>query len=637
MLEKIESPYDLKKISQKDLITLCQEIRDRIVEITTKNGGHLSSNLGVIELTTAIHYVFDSPKDTIIFDVGHQCYTHKILTGRNKNFDTIRTKDGLSGFTRIDESPHDAVNSGHSSSSISSAVGFAIANHIQQKGGHIVVIIGDGALTGGEAFEGLNFIGQFDNIPITIILNNNNMSIGKNVGALYNHMWKLTTSRPYQKLTGLYKKITKNRRGFLSGFFDFAKNIEKGLKLLLGHENIFMSLGFEYIGAIDGHNINDLIKVLKNIKENSKWPTILHVNTMKGKGHDEAELDPSSFHGVTPKTADLKIKEIDNQIEHSTDKVIKKKNFTSIFSEKIVELAREHKDIITITAAMEEGTGLTPFKKEFPDRMFDVGIAEQHAVTFAAGLALNGLKPFFAIYSTFLARAIDQLIQDVAISRAPVVFIVDRAGIVGLDGETHQGQFDISLLRAIPNIEILAPFDEMEFTMELEYAYKREAPVVIRFPKDKTKVMLKKEQYLPLETAKILNIDRENRILNSKKETLFLVIGPFLDIALKAKEELEKSNISVEISILRFLKPLPIDELTLLMRDYKSIVVIEESAFNGSVSSEIPKIILENGIDIKFTSINIPDKFISHNTREATLIELGFTAENLVSVVKNMM
>jgi len=623
MLEQIGSPDDLKKIPQKDLPMLCNEIRERIIEVVSKNGGHLSSNLGVIELTTAIHYVFDSPKDTIIFDVGHQCYTHKILTGRNYKFDTIRTKDGLSGFTRIEESPYDAVNSGHSSSSISSAAGFAVANYLQNKNSHIVVIIGDGALTGGEAFEGLNFIGAFDNIPITIILNNNNMSISKNVGALYNHIWKLTTSPPYQKLTGLYKKIAKKRKGFLYSFFDFAKNIEKGLKLLLGHENIFMSLGFEYIGAIDGHNINNLIKVLKNIKENSKWPTILHVNTLKGKGHEEAELDPSSFHGISPNTN------------------IDKKTFTTVFSEKIVTLAREHKEIVTITAAMEEGTGLTLFKKKFPDRIFDVGIAEQHAVTFAAGLALNGMKPFLAIYSTFLARAIDQIIQDVAIGKIPVVFIVDRAGIVGLDGETHQGQFDISFLRMIPNIEILAPFDERELQMDMDYAYLRNVPLIIRFPKEETKTMLKIEEYLPLETTKILNIDNENiddkNENPNKKDILFLVIGPFLDIALQAKIKLIESNVSVGISVLRFLKPLPEKELILLMKNYKGIIVIEENSFVGSISSEIPNIILKNSIKIKFNSINIPDRFISHDTRSSTLIELGFTSDNLVSIVGELM
>jgi len=614
ILENINGPKDLKNIPKDKLSELSSEIRAKIIETMSRNGGHLASNLGIVELSVALHYVFDAPKDKIVFDVGHQSYTHKILTGRNANFDTIRTRNGISGFTRISESLYDSVDSGHSSTSISQAAGFAIANKLNGVDSHTIVVIGDGSLTGGVAFEGLYFTGNRE-IPIIIILNDNDMSIGKNVGAISKHFTRLTVSKFYQNLTDSYIKAVTKRKGIVKFFFWFAKKIESALKLLFGFENIFTNLGFEYIGPIDGHNIGDLITILQKIKDNVKRPVLLHIKTVKGKGFKLAEGNPANFHGVTPFTMS------EGVIEPKIDKT-----FTEIFSEKIVEMGNNHKNIIAVTAAMEDGTGLKLFAAKFPDRFFDVGIAEQHAVSFCSTLGYSGFRPVFAVYSTFLSRAIDQVIQDVCISKSPVIFAIDRAGISGTDGATHQGQFDISLMKTIPNIVVLAPCDAMELKMAFDYAYSLDAPCAIRYPKG-TAEKSQLDNYHP-DIYKNPSV-----VVKSGGETLVIVVGPFVSEARKAVE-----NLDAEIGIvyLRVLKPLPEKDLLKTISSYKNVLIIEENVFSGSASEEIAALILQNGLSINFSSINIPDKFIEHDTRDNILSALGFDAAGIKRALQKM-
>jgi 1-deoxy-D-xylulose-5-phosphate synthase len=619
MLDEIKSPEDLKKIPVNKLKDLCSEIREKIISVMTRNGGHLASNLGVVELTTAIHYVFKTPDDMIIFDVGHQCYTHKILTGRNREFETIRIKDGLSGFPRKKESVYDPVDSGHSSTSISSAAGFAMANKLNGGNSHIVVVIGDGALSGGEAFEGLNYIGHLD-LPMVVILNDNEMSISKNVGSISRHIGKLTVSKPYQKLTDIYHNIMKKKKGPLKFLFWFAKKFEKGLKLFLGYENIFLNLGFEYIGPIDGHNLDELVYILKEIRANVKRPVLLHVKTVKGKGFSLAEVNPTKFHGVTPKMMSGEKMEVKDE-----------KTFTDVFADKIVDLGEKHSEVVAITAAMGEGTGLIRFRDKYPERFFDVGIAEQHAVTFCGGLSIGGLKPVFAVYSTFLQRAIDQIIQDICISGIPAIFAIDRAGIVGSDGETHQGVFDLTYLKMIPNMNILVPCDAAELQMMMEYAYQLDRPAAIRYPRDHADESQTDFFHPPVMQNPYLKIMEGGSLL-------VIVVGPFVKLAREALEEIrEEFNVECGLIYLRIIKPLPEEGLLAEISKYRSLLVIEENVLSGSFSEEISSLLLRRKIDVDFDSINLPDYFIEHDTRKNLLNKLGYNRENMVRLAKGLL
>ncbi|MBQ1998940.1 MAG: 1-deoxy-D-xylulose-5-phosphate synthase, partial [Spirochaetales bacterium] len=455
MLSDIQSIEDLKKIPVNQLPKLADEVRGKIIETVKENGGHLASNLGVVELTIALHYVFSSPTDKIIFDVGHQSYTHKILTGRYDKMDTLRQKDGLSGFSRRSESVHDPVDSGHASSSISQAAGFAQSNLLRGEDGRVIAVIGDGAMTGGVAMEGLNYCGQ-NRLPVIVVLNDNEMSIDCSVSPVSRYINHVAASERYRKFIDemrhpLGRKFPLNRL-----FKKLFNKFEKGIRVLLDYDNIFTQMGFDYVGPIDGHNIEELIYILRNVQKQLTKPVLLYVKTKKGRGYKPAEDDPVSYHGVAPKFYLPKEK---------------KRSYTEVFSAKLCELAEKHQDIVAITAAMESGTGLSKFHKSFPDRFFDVGITEQHAVTFASTMAYNGLRPVVAIYSTFFMRAVDQLCQDVAISNAPVILAIDRAGIVGMDGETHNGQFDLSIFRMFPQMTVLVPADGRELELMLEWAY----------------------------------------------------------------------------------------------------------------------------------------------------------------------
>lgn len=603
MLSDIQSIEDLKKIPVNQLPKLADEVRGKIIETVKENGGHLASNLGVVELTIALHYVFSSPTDKIIFDVGHQSYTHKILTGRYDKMDTLRQKDGLSGFSRRSESIHDPVDSGHASSSISQAAGFAQSNLLRGEDGRVIAVIGDGAMTGGVAMEGLNFCGQ-NRLPVIVVLNDNEMSIDCSVSPVSRYINHVAASERYRKFIDemrhpLGRKFPLNRL-----FKKLFNKFEKGIRVLLDYDNIFTQMGFDYVGPIDGHNIEELIYILRNVQKQLTKPVLLYVKTKKGRGYKPAEDDPVSYHGVAPKFYLPKEK---------------KRSYTEVFSAKLCELAEKHQDIVAITAAMESGTGLSKFHKSFPDRFFDVGITEQHAVTFASTMAYNGLRPVVAIYSTFFMRAVDQLCQDVAISNAPVILAIDRAGIVGMDGETHNGQFDLSIFRMFPQMTVLVPADGRELELMLEWAYSQKSAVAIRYPRDEA-------LFLDFEHP---TIDSENPFINIRegKDVLFIVVGTLLDNVMAAAESAKKNGVECGIICLRFVKPLPVDKLLEEIKKYNRVVVVEENISNGSVAQELSLNMLGKGIFIPLENVCIPDKFISHGSRKAILEELGFSEE----------
>ena len=603
MLSDIQSIEDLKKIPVNQLPKLADEVRGKIIETVKENGGHLASNLGVVELTIALHYVFSSPTDKIIFDVGHQSYTHKILTGRYDKMATLRQKDGLSGFSRRSESIHDPVDSGHASSSISQAAGFAQSNLLRGEDGRVIAVIGDGAMTGGVAMEGLNFCGQ-NRLPVIVVLNDNEMSIDCSVSPVSRYINHVAASERYRKFIDemrhpLGRKFPLNRL-----FKKLFNKFEKGIRVLLDYDNIFTQMGFDYVGPIDGHNIEELIYILRNVQKQLTKPVLLYVKTKKGRGYKPAEDDPVSYHGVAPKFYLPKEK---------------KRSYTEVFSAKLCELAEKHQDIVAITAAMESGTGLSKFHKSFPDRFFDVGITEQHAVTFASTMAYNGLRPVVAIYSTFFMRAVDQLCQDVAISNAPVILAIDRAGIVGMDGETHNGQFDLSIFRMFPQMTVLVPADGRELELMLEWAYSQKSAVAIRYPRDEA-------LFLDFEHP---TIDSENPFINIRegKDVLFIVVGTLLDNVMAAAESAKKNGVECGIICLRFVKPLPVDKLLEEIKKYNRVVVVEENISNGSVAQELSLNMLGKGIFIPLENVCIPDKFISHGSRKAILEELGFSEE----------
>ncbi len=610
MLSQIQSIEDLKKIPIHRLPELAEEIRGKIIETVKENGGHLASNLGVVELTIALHYVFSSPADKIIFDVGHQSYTHKILTGRYDKIDTLRQKDGLSGFSRRSESVHDPVDSGHASSSISQAAGFAQSNLLLGESGRVIAVIGDGAMTGGVAMEGLSFCGQ-NRLPVIVILNDNEMSIDSSVSPVSRYINHMAVSENYRKLLDDIKRpFSHSYIPFSNLFKDLFNKLDKGIRVLIDYDNMFTQLGFDYIGPIDGHNIEDLVYILRNCQKQLTKPILLYVKTKKGRGYMPAENDPVGYHGVAPKFYLPKEK---------------KRSYTDVFAVKLCELAEKHQDIVAITAAMESGTGLSAFHTRFPDRFFDVGIAEQHAVTFASTLAYNGLHPVVAIYSTFFMRAVDQLCQDIAISNAPVILAIDRAGIVGMDGETHNGQFDLSVFRMFPQMTVLVPGDAGELELMLEWAYSQKKAVAIRYPRDEA-------LYLDIEHPPL---NEENAFIDIRpgKDVLFIVVGTMLEQVIKAAEVAKEKNVECAIICLRFVKPLPLEKLLDEIKKYKRVVVVEENISNGCVAQELSLSMLKNKIFVQLENVCIPDKFISHGSRTAILEELGFSTDAFLKLM----
>ena len=617
LLEKIDSPQDLKKIPPEQFPGLAEEIREKIISVVSRRGGHLASNLGVVELTIALHYVFDLPKDKLIWDVSHQSYTHKLLTGRKDGFERLRQFQGISGFTKRKESEYDSFGAGHASTSISAALGMACARDQKGESYKVIAVIGDGALTGGIAFEGLNNAGA-QGKDLLVILNDNAMSISKNVGAISKYLTDLLTDEKYNKLkaevwelVGRFKRRDKIR--------SMVAQVEEGIKGFLVPGIIFERLGFRYFGPIDGHDINKLIKVLEQLK-NLKGPIFLHLLTQKGKGYKFAEENSPKFHGIGA---------FDKVTGESND--IGKKTYTDIFGQTMVELAQMDQNMVAVTAAMCLGAGLVDFSLKFPKRFFDVGIAEQHGATFACGLAASGLKPVFAVYSTFLQRAFDQVIHDMALQNLPVILAIDRSGLVGEDGPTHHGAFDLTYLRQIPNMVVLAPKDGNELRDMLYTAIKwGKSPVAIRYPRTAVPDKKLREEFglIPLGRWETLK---------KGKDLLILAIGSMVYPALDAATELSSEGIEAEVVNCRTLKPMDEELLLSCLKEFDKVITLEENVLSGGFGSAIAEFIFEKGIKgIELKRIGIPDKFIEHGSRKELLKLLGLDKEGIIKTAKEM-
>jgi 1-deoxy-D-xylulose-5-phosphate synthase len=643
LLPKINSPHDIKKLSLRELNLLAQEIREQIVSAVANNGGHLSSNLGVVELTIALHFVFNSPDDKIVWDVGHQCYAHKMLTGRLALFSLLRKQNGLAGFPKYSESPHDAFNTGHASTSISAALGLLAAERMQGKKTHAIAVIGDGALTGGLAYEALSHAGHLG-LPLIVILNDNKMSISRNVGGLSKYLSRLSMKAKYQTFRRHFDAMAKKIPFIGEAFFDLVVRLKRAVKAVFYIDNFFVDLGFEYVGPIGGHNIQALIDVLKDVRKLNR-PVVVHVITRKGKGFDYAEDAPDSYHGVGSFSLDGGLAVAPNNSKNNqTDK---KKSFTEAFSGILLEAAEKDKHLIAVTAAMKTGTGLSNFAAAYPNRFFDVGIAEGHAVTFAAGLAAQGLKPVVAVYSTFIQRAVDQIIHDTALQKLPVIFALDRSGFVGADGETHQGLFDISIFRSTPNIRLLAPASENELRLIFDYAVsgtgahptfdsqrgeQEMGPTIIRYPKttcpEETAAFS-----LPVELGRGVFVSR-----SGKGQVCLAFTGSLYSEAAAAAEILKKSGIETDLYNLRFLKPVDEDYLVNLMNSYKLTLFIEEGMREGGFGEYAAALALKRGVKFKTAVLAAKNSFLEENkalgTRKELLAANGLDGKGITETVK---
>ena len=613
-LDMINNPNDLKVLTREQLNLLAKEIRHKMITNVAKTGGHLASSLGTVELTIALHYVFDCPVDKIVWDVGHQSYAHKLLTGRAKRFHTLRQYKGLSGFPKREESIYDSFNTGHSCTAISAALGIAKARDLRKENYKVIAVVGDGALTGGMAFEGLNHAGHLKS-DLIVVLNDNKMSISPNVGALSSYLRKMVTHPRYKEVR---KKVEQFLTKWSRRAAEKASSLEDTLRAMSGPGLLFKEMGFRYFGPVDGHNIDSLIRLFNNLKD-VKGPILLHLITKKGKGYIYAEEEATKFHGVG--RFDIE----------SGEGIVCDTNitYTSAFSNALVKLARENKKIVAITAAMATGTGLDKFKEEFSERFFDVGIAEQHAVTFAGGLATNGFKPVVAIYSTFLQRAYDQIIHDICLQNLPVIFAIDRAGLVGEDGATHHGPFDLSYLRSIPNITVMVPKDENEIGHMLKTALEIDAPVAIRYPKGCGKGVTIENPF------KLIQIG-EAEIIKEGRDVLVLAAGPLAYEALEAAKYLEKKGISICVVNSRFVKPLDEKTIVNLARKIKKVITVEENSIEGGFGSAVLELLEENGIKADVRRIGIPDRFIEHGSQEELRGEIGLSREGIIKVVKEM-
>ena len=612
ILNSINSIDDIKKLSYDELNKLAREVRELIIDRTSKNGGHLASSLGVVELTIALIRAFDFPKDKIIWDVGHQSYAYKILTDRKDAFNELRSFGGISGFPKRKESPFDSFDTGHSSTSISAGLGMCVARDLRKDDYKVVTVIGDGALTGGMAFEALNNLSNLNSNYI-VILNDNEMSISKSGGGLNKALLGVRSSHGYSEI----KKTLKNeleKSGIGKFFKSILVTIINIVKQVIASEGMFFeNLNINYVGPIDGHNIKELTDAI-NAAKKSKEPIVIHIKTVKGKGYEPAEKDPTLFHGVGP-------------FEKETGKIIdnsKGRTYTKVFSDKLISLAEKDKNIVAITAAMADGTGLAEFSKKFKDRFFDVGICEQHAVTFAAGIALSGVTPIVCIYSSFLQRAFDQIIHDVCLQNQHVVFAIDRAGLVGADGETHQGIFDISYLRLIPNMTILAPKNDKEFEKMIDYAvYGIDGPVAIRYPRGVA--------YTELENNNADVVCGKSELLNDGNEIAIYALGSMVSTAIHIKEKLKEKNINPIIVNARFAKPIDIDMIDkLCKKEIRELVVMEEGVLNGGIGQEIKDYVHDKNYNVKVTLITLPDAYVEHGNVSKLREALGINSDSIL-------
>lgn len=604
LLEQINSPKDLKKLTLEEKETLSQEIRDLIIDVTSKNGGHVASNLGVVELTIALHSIFDTPKDKIVWDVGHQCYVHKILTGRREEFQNIRKLGGISGFPKICESEYDNFNTGHSSTSISIATGMARARDILNENYEVVAVIGDGSLTGGMALEALNDAGS-SKTNVKVILNDNEMSISKNVGGIPLYLSKMRTKTGYTRSNRKIKAIVNKIPYIGKPIISFAHYTKQIIKRAVFRNMYFEDIGFTYLGPVDGHDIKKLEDILERSKK-INGPVLIHVVTKKGKGYKLAEENPDKFHGISA-------------YDKETGEVKKSKNYSKVFGEKLVKMASEDKRIVAVTAAMRDGTGLKEFSEKFPDRFFDVGIAEQHALGLIAGMARAGLKPVLPIYSSFLQRGYDQIIHDIALSEIPVTVCIDRAGIVGNDGETHQGIFDLSFLSSIPNIVIMAPKNFEELDKMLEFGVNLDKPVFIRYPRGGENFSFESTEDIELGKAEIVQEGTDLSII-----AIGNMVGRAEEVASLLPEK------SVEIINARFLKPLDEESILNSIRKTGNCITIEDNLLKGGLGSAVVEAVNKSDIqDAKIKSFGYDDTFVEHGTVKELEDKYGLSAEKI--------
>ena len=638
LLQTLHSPEDLKKLPEKKLKILAQEMRNKIIEVVGKNGGHLASNLGVVELTIALHRVFNSPQDAIIWDVSHQSYPHKLLTGRYDIFPTLRTKNGMSGFTRISESPHDFFDAGHASSSISSALGLLASWKLQGRNDKVIAVIGDGALTGGMAYEGLNHAGQLSE-NLIVIVNDNQMSISPNTGSISRYLSHLTMSVPYQTIRYKIDRFVDKIPYFNRFVGKLIFRMKRGLKGLLLTNNLFVDLGFEYVGPLNGHDIEQMERTLQRVKKIRK-PVVMHVVTKKGKGYSPAENDPASFHGVGAFN-------IMDGVMEKFDML----SFTEAFSRKIVALAEKDSRITTITAAMSKGTGLDAFSRHFKDRFFDVGIAEEHAVTFAGGLAAGGHLPVVAIYSTFIQRSVDQIIEDIALQNRHVVFVFDRCGAVPSDGETHQGIFDISLLRPVPNLTILSVVSENDLGICLDWAlHTAKGAVAIRWPKLSCPseipafskdihvgrgILLHSDDFAPAVSANLSYELEKTKKKKPVKRILFVCTGSIYSEVLTASRSLLLKGIPTDIFLLRFIKPFDESYFVSIVRQYDFVVFVEDGVRIGGISEYLDVVLHKNTYtsNVQTRIFAFPDHFTTNGTRAQILEEAGLDPEFIAKTI----
>ena len=612
-LDKVNCPNDIKNMTDEELDILCKDIRKFLVRSVSKTGGHLASNLGVVELTLAIHKVFESPKDKVIWDVGHQCYVHKLITGRKDEFTSLRQHNGLSGFPKEVESEHDIFDTGHSSTSISVGLGIACARDIKKENFNVISVIGDGSITGGMALEALNNLGYSDTNMI-VILNDNEMSIDENVGAMSRHLSSIIRNSTMNKVKDEVEKLLAvTSAGNL--IYKTANKVKDSIVSQFTPQQceLFEAMGIKYYGPIDGHNIKELTEILNKAK-NKKGPVLIHVITKKGKGYRYAEQEPNKYHGVSKF-------DIREGIKSSGVKSI-----SATVGEKLVDMANNDDRIVAITAAMPSGTGLNLFANKYPNRYFDVGIAEQHAVTFAAGLAKENLKPYFAVYSTFLQRGYDQVIHDVCITKKDVTFLIDRAGLVGNDGETHHGMFDLSYLNIVPNITVMSPKDTKELELMMELSLEINGPVAIRYPRGNY-------SYLNKGTYDKINLGTYEVIENGE-DIAILAIGNMVEHALKAKEITLKDNINPTIINARFLKPMDENLLHKLCKEHKYIITIEDNVLSGGFGSNINQFVIDNKYDVKINNIGISDKFINQGNIDKLYEEVGLSPEGIALKIK---
>lgn len=620
LLDQIKKPSELKVLDRKQLEQLAAEIRHRIVNVVSRTGGHLASSLGAVELAIAIHYVFDTPRDKVIWDVGHQAYAHKLLTGRADQFETLRQYGGLSGFTKRSESPYDTFTTGHSSTSISAALGIASANRLNNSDAKVVAVIGDGSMTAGLAYEALNQAGE-QHKDLIVILNDNDMSIAPNVGAISSVLSRTFSGQRLQTWRKEFGELLKSLPRIGDNMYQWAKRSEDSLKTFITPGMLFEAFNLDYFGPIKGHNLTHLISILKNIKRIND-PVLLHVTTTKGKGYPQAEANPVYFHGIGC---------FDIKTGNSTSDQCSGPSYTQIFGEYMIELAEKNDKIVAVTAAMPEGTGLSEFSKRFPDRFFDVGIAEQHGVTFAAGLASQGFQPVVAIYSTFLQRAYDQIVHDVCIENLPVIFALDRGGLVGEDGPTHHGQFDLAYLRSLPNMVIMAPKDENELRRMLVTALAHNGPVAIRYPRGLGVGAEIEPSPKKLPIGQI-------EILTRGDDLLILAIGSMVAEALMAQKHLSAQGIYTTVVNSRFVKPLNTNQIVDLVRPFSRIITIEENVLHGGFGSAVLELLADHGVLPPYIKrIGIPDRFIEHGAQSILRAKYGLNAEAITNAAHALM